>query len=371
MKSRRGNRRPLTNRQIENRFTLIRTLVAVGIALICCLALILLVSEEPLQACVSFLTGPLDPPKNLATVLQTAAPLIFSGLAVSIMFSCNQFNLAGEGAFFLGGLAGSAVAVKLVLPYVVHPIVALLAGGLVGGIVCAIPGLLKVKLGATEVVSSLMLNYVVLYFGVYLLNYFLLDPSAGFPATERLPDTARLESLIPKTNFHIGIILSFVLCVVMYFFLYRSKYGYSIRMVGQNENFARYSGIKVGATIMMAQIIGGILAGVGGASEVLGGYTRFQWVALPGYGFDGVIVAILAGNNPLLVPLGAVFLAYLRVGADIMSRRSDVATEVLAIVQGAIILLVAAKLFLKNIKHKYIVANATKLEAMKGGEEHE
>ena len=135
-------------------------------------------------------------------------------------------------------------------------------------------------------------------------------------------------------------------------------------MVGQNEKFAKYSGIGVSGTILSAQLAGGFLAGMGGASEILGSYTRFQWVALPGFGFDGVIVATLAGNNPLLVPLGALFLGYLRCGADIMSRRSDVATEVLSIVQGTIILLVASKLFLQRIKHKYIVSVAEKREAL-------
>ncbi len=357
--------RPLpTNRQIETRFTLIRTLVAVGIALAGCLILILVVSEEPWDAFVAFLIGPLESGKNIATVFETAAPLVYSGLAVSVMFSCNQFNMAGEGALYIGGLVASAVAVKLSLPIVVHPILALLLGGVAGAVVCAVPGILKIKLGATEIVSSLMLNYIVLYLGVYILNYFLIDPAAGFPATERLPESAQLPTLIPRTHFHVGTILAFVLCAVVYLYLYKSKQGYAIRMVGQNEKFARYSGIGVGGTILSAQLAGGFLAGMGGASEVLGSYTRFQWVALPGYGFDGVIVATLAGNNPLLVPLGALFLGYLRVGADIMSRRSDVATEVLSIVQGTIILLVASKLFLQHIKHKYIVSVAEKRESL-------
>ncbi len=360
--------RPLpTNRQIEARFTLIRTLTAAVIALAGCLALILTVSEEPWEAFSAFLFGPLESAKNIATVFETAAPLVYAGLAVSVMFSCNQFNMAAEGAVYVGGLAASAVAVRLSLPVVAHPALALLLGGAAGALVCFLPGLLKVKLGATEVVSSLMLNYIVLYLGVYVLNYLLADPLAGFPATERLPETAKLPTLISRTHFHVGTVLAFALCAVVYLYLYKSRQGYAIRMVGQNEKFARYSGIKVGGTILSAQLAGGFLAGMGGASEILGSYSRFQWVALPGYGFDGVIVATLAGNNPLLVPLGALFLGYLRCGADIMARRSDVATELLSIVQGTIILLVASKLFLQRIKHKYIVSVAEKREAQAAG----
>lgn len=350
----------VTPRKIETRFAVLRSLISVAAAMLLCLVLILLVSEEPMTAFREFLLGPFESLQNISNIFQTAAPLIFTGLAVCIMFSCNQFNMGAEGSFFLGGLAASWVAVKFVLPAGLHPIVALLIGAAAGALVCGIPGWLKVKLGASEIVSSLMLNYVVLYLGVYFLNYHLLDVNAGFPATAKFPDTVRFESFIPKASFHIGILLAFVMVAVTFAFLRRSKYGYAIRMVGQNEKFARYSGIAVGSTICISQLAGGAIAGLGGACEMLGIYSRFQWVALPGYGFDGIIVATLAGNNPALVPITAVFLAYLRTGADIMSRRSDVATEVLSIVQGVIILMVAARLFLKNQMHKQIVKNSDK-----------
>ena len=123
--------------------------------------------------------------------------------------------------------------------------------------------------------------------------------------------------------------------------------------------FAKYSGIGVGGAIVLSQVIGGAVAGMGGAVEILGMYTRFSLTSLPGYGFDGIIIAILAKNNPLFVPFAALFLAYLRIGADIMSRRTDVAPEVVSIVQSLIILLVGAKLFLEHYKHKKIVENST------------
>lgn len=353
-------KRPITPRHIETRFAIFRSLISVVVALLLSLVLILLVSKEPLVAFKAFLLGPFESLKNVSNIFQTAAPLIFTGLAVSVMFSCNQFNMGAEGAFFAGGLAASWVAVSFVLPTGLHPAVAMICGAFVGGIVCGLPALLKVRLGASEIVSSLMLNYVVLYLGVYFLNYYLLDVNAGFPATAKFPDSARLESFIPKASFHAGILIAFVMVVVTYAFLRRSKYGYAIRMVGQNEMFSRYSGIAVGSTVCLSQVVGGAVAGLGGACEMLGIYSRFQWVALPGYGFDGIIVATLAGNNPALVPITALFLAYLRTGADIMSRRSDVATEVLSIVQGVIILMVAAKLFLQRQMHKQMVKNSEK-----------
>ena len=348
----------LTSKTIENRFEIIRVLVAIGIALVLTLILIAFVSEQPANALRQFLLGPVSSTRNFGNVLELFIPLTFAGLSIAVMFQCNQFNMAAEGAFFIGGLGAGAVAVNLALPAGIHPVVAIAFGGLLGAAACVIPGFFKVKWGANEVVSSLMLNYVLLYVGMYFLQYKLLDPTAGFPGSHPFPKTAVLPKLSSSPKVHAGILLVVVLVVVMYFFVYKSKWGYAIRMTGQNRSFAKYSGIGVGSTILLSQAVGGALAGVGGATEVLGMYSRFTWVALPGYGFDGIIIATLAKNNPVFVPLAAFFLAYLRIGADIMARRTDVATEVVAVVQAAIILLVAAKMFLGKYKHRQIVRNS-------------
>jgi simple sugar transport system permease protein len=149
--------------------------------------------------------------------------------------------------------------------------------------------------------------------------------------------------------------------------LYRTKMGYAIRIVGQNDNFARYNGININKTILLAQMFGGILAGFGGATEMLGMYTRFQYQALTQYGFDGMLIAIIARNNPATVPLAALFLAYIRTGADIMNRTSDVPLEIISVIQSAIIMLVVAKMFLNKFKHEQIVKNS-RAELKKGEE---
>lgn len=351
-------KKALSSKAIENRFDVIRVLAAIAISLVATLVLIAMVSKQPLDALHQFMIGPISSIRNFSNVLNLFVPLCFAGLSVSVMFQCNQINMGSEGAFFIGGLAAAYVGVRFALPAGIHPAVAILFGGLVGAIVCVIPGIFKVKWGANEVVSSLMMNYILLYFGNYILQYHLLDPQAGYPATDKLADTVILPNLISKPKIHIGIIIALVLVVVVYIFLYKSKWGYELRAVGQNENFARYAGMGVGSTILLSQIVGGALAGAGGATQVLGMYQRYSWTALPGYGFDGIIIAILAKNSPAFVPLAAFFLAYLRIGADIMSRRTDVATEVVAVVQALIILLVAAKMFLGKLKHKQIVANS-------------
>ncbi|QEY35550.1 ABC transporter permease [Caproiciproducens galactitolivorans] len=352
------NKQSYSSKTIENRFEIFRVIVAIGISLLVALLLIMFASKQPLNALKWFLAGPIMTMRNFGNVLELFIPLTFGGLSIAVMFQCNQFNMAAEGSFFLGGLGAAMIAVGVKMPSVIHAVVALLAGALFGVVLCLIPAILKVKWKANEVVSSLMLNYIALFFGSYILQYMLMDPDAGYIASHSFPKSARLAVIIPKTGVHMGIFIAIVMVVLTYLFLYRTKWGYAIRITGQNENFAKYSGIGVGSTIILSQIAGGALAGMGGATQVLGMYTRFSWVSLPGYGFDGIIISILAKNNPKFIPLAAFFLAYLRVGADIMSRRSDVAPEVVSIIQAIIVVLIAGKMFLDTYKHKMIVKNS-------------
>lgn len=346
-------------------FELTRTVLAIVIALVVALIAILLVSDEPAKALSTFLFGPVKSMRHFGNVLEMMIPLIFTGLAVSIMFSSAQFNLGAEGAFFLGGIAATFIAVKWALPTVVHPVFAILIGGLVGAVFCGIPALLKVKWNASELVSSLMFNYVALFLGLYIINYYLRDVNAGAMVSHKLLDTSKLVKLIPGTRVHFGILIAILAVIASYYFMYRTRWGYRIRLTGLKSSFARYTGIKTASVIIISQLLGGFIAGVGGSIEILGMYRRFSWQALPGYGWDGIIVAILARNNPALIPVGAFFLAYLRIGADLMSRTSDVQSEVVYIIQGVMIVLIAAESFLAQYRHKIVFKEARKMTELK------
>jgi len=341
-------------------FELFRTIFAILIALLIALITIFLVSNEPGKALGTFLLGPLKSLRHFGNVIEMMIPLIFTGLAVSIMFSAAQFNLGAEGAFFLGGIAATYIAVKWTLPMGVHPVVAILIGGFVGAIFCVIPAILKVKWNASELVSSLMLNYIALFLGLYIINYYLRDINAGAMVSNKIANTSKLIRLIPRTRIHFGIIIAIVSVLAVYYLMFRTRWGYRIRMTGQNDSFARYSGIKTASVVILAQLLGGFMAGIGGSVELLGMYRRFSWQTLPGYGWDGVIVAILARNNPALIPVGAFFLAYLRIGADLMARTSDVQAEIVYIIQGVMIVLIAAESFLAQYKHKLVYKAAKK-----------
>ncbi len=350
-------------------FEIIRTGVAIGIALLIALIIIIFASDNPGEALYGFLIGPIDSLRHIGNVIELTIPLIFTGLAVSLMFRAEQFNLGAEGAFFIGGVAASVIALVLQLPIVIHPIIAIIVGGMAGSLVTGIPAVLKVKYNASELVSSLMFNYIALFLGVYVINYHLRDVNAGAMVSNRLPESAKLLKILPGTRVHFGLFVAIVIILAGYYFLFRTKWGYELRLTGENIKFAEYSGVKTLKVILYSQLLGGFIAGAGGAIEVLGMFRRFTWQALPGYGWDGVIVAILARNNPKYVPLAAFFLAYLRIGADIMSRSSDVQNEVVGIIQGIIIVLIVAESFLAKYKHKWVFKEAKSELAESGKEE--
>lgn len=340
---------------VNKRFDILRTLLAISISLILTFVIIIVVSDNPTNTLYNFLLGPVTNFRRFSNVLELAIPLTFCGLAVSIIFTAGLTNLAVEGAFYFSCVVTTLSAVLLDLPPVIHPIVSLILGTLSGILIVSIPAFLKIKWGADELVSSLMLNYVCLYFSTYLIRQFVLDSSLGITASIKFNKNAKLPNLVPGTRLHLGFIFAILAVVIIWVLLFKTKLGYEIRMSGKNKFFSKYAGIKVATTVMIAQIIGGALAGFGGANEMLGMYGRFQYQGLTQYGFDGMIIAIIAKNNPFMVPFAAIFLAYVRVGADIMNRTSDVPMEVISIIQAVIIMLIAAKMFLNKMQQRQIV----------------
>ena len=195
------------------------------------------------------------------------------------------------------------------------------------------------------------------------MNRFLVDSQAGYFASYSISRSSKLPPIVPHTRIHFGIVIA-VLCVIfIYLVMYRTRLGYAIRMAGKNENFARYTGISVLTVIFASQAIGGFIGGMAGSIEILGMYRRFQYTASPQYGFDGIIIATLADYKPQMIPVAALFLAYIRIGSDILSRTTDVPVEIVSVVQAIAVLFVASKLFLNKYKQWAIVRAAKTKEA--------
>ncbi len=349
-------------------FTLVRGLAAILLALSVAMIFIFISSEEPLTALKYLLLGPVVSFKatgnvfnttSFLTILAAMIPTIFSGLAVCVMFSANQFNLAGEGAIMLGGFVGALLGIYLKLNTGLHQVVCVLAGALAGGLIMLIPAVLKVKLGASEMVTSLMMNYVVMFVILHFLNFVFADRSKGATQTFPFLETAKIPEIVANgTKLTWGFVVALIFVVIIALFMYRTKWGYAIRMIGINQSFAQYSGMQVGAVIVLSQVIGGMLSGMGGSIEVLGRFSTFLWRELPGYGWLGITIAILAKNNPIFVPFAAFFIAYLNKGCDLMATYSDVPSEMIDIIQAAIFLFFAAEQFLAKYRQRIVVRNA-------------
>ena len=359
----------LTTYQIEQRFTLIRIFFAVIISLAVAFLIIMVTGSTPLEDIFVFLTAPLSSWSRFCTLLIKFSPLLCTSCAVCLMFSSGEINLAGEGAFFIGAIAATAVGVIPGIPWGIHFILMALTGAAVGAAVCLIPAIMHVKFGVFTVISSLMLNYVVQYLGNWLVTGPMRDPISGFEASKQLQPTARLAQILnsPSANPHTGIILGLALVAFTYFLIYRTTFGYEVRTVGDNRKFAGFSGINVGKTILLTGLVGGAMCGFGGAVEIAGYYKRLQWTAMPGFGWDGVMIAILARQNPKWVPLAALFLAYVRTSADVLNLTASVPTESVNIVQSIVILLVAAEGFLRGWEKKIIVKNSQAALKMQEG----
>jgi len=336
-------------------FTLVRVIIAIAIGIVVSVFLICLISQEPGFSLKSFLLGPLLTRSRLAHLFETASPIIFCGLAISVAFQARQFNVGAEGSLYLGAAVGTAFAVSTNMPAFIHIPLVLLIAGLAGALWAFIPGILKARWQASELVSSLMLNYVAYFLGLYLINYHFRDKEAGFLVSYQLPQSAWLPQFIPDTRIHYGIILALVFALLVYYFLYHTTTGYEIRSTGFNERFARFGGINVFRVIVLCQVIMGFLAAFGGMTEVMGIHRRFLWQNSPGYGWDGIIVAIIARNHPLLIIPASFFLSYMRVGGRVLNLMSDVPAEMVQVIQSIIILLITAEAFLSQWKYRITV----------------
>ena len=336
--------------QIEKRFNIFRTALAACVAILFCFFLILLSSKAPGKDIITFLTAPLSSFNRFCTLLIKLSPLLFTSCATCILFAADTPNCSVESAFYIGSIAATSVGVLEGIPGFIHFPLMVLAGVAGASIVLLIPSLLNYFFNANILVTSLMLNYVCNYLGNYLVTGPMRDPTAGYEATKRIATAARLPKFISSgaSQVHIGLLIGLVVVLVAWFLLYKSKFGYESRTVGTNREFALFSGVA------------GIMTGLGSACEISGFYDRLRWVASPGYGWDAVMIATLARNNPALVIPASTFVAYIRTSADILNISSVVPPEVVEVAQQVVIVLIAAKGLLSSVEKRTIVKNANK-----------
>lgn len=321
--------------------------VAVLLALLIGAILLAISGTNPLEAYAALYEGAFGSPQAIQRTLEKATPLLFSGLAVAFAFKAGLFNIGAQGQLLLGAIVAAYVGFSIDgLPAIIHAPLALLAGGLAGALYGAIPGALKVYTGAHEVITTIMLNYVAINLTDYLADGPWKDVSVGnvVARTPLIADAARLPVL---GSVPLGFILAVLAAVLTWWLLYRTTLGYEIRTVGLNSSAAKYAGISVARIIILAMIISGFLAGIGGAVETQGIVGRFQPGFNLGLGFEGITVALLGKTSPWGVIPASLLLGAMAAGSTRMQFNAGVAQEITDVITAFILFFVAADLIIK------------------------
>ncbi len=307
-------------------------------------ALILRINGFAASDVVNFMVlGAFQDKRSVAEVLLKATPLILIGVGLCVAFRCSIWNIGAEGQLYAGASAATACGVDFGgLPAPLHIALILVAGAAAGALWAAIAGLMKIYFRASEVVTTIMLNYIAIIGTSYLVTGPMKDPAVPYPQTAKLAREIWLPRLLPPTRLHIGILVAVAVAIVVYVFLFRTSAGYAVRVVGLNPRAAAYAGIDVSRNILLAIAISGGLAGLAGAIEIDGVNYRLYQDISPGYGFEGIAVALLANNNPLAAVATGILFAALRSGSEVMQISAQVPQVLVFIIQGLVILSVVA-----------------------------
>ena len=324
-------------------FPAVMTAAAVGFALALSGLIIWFVGGDPVRSFIHIAEAAFGSVGVISDTLVKATPLILTGLACSLAFRMRLWNIGAEGQFLLGAWGASAVVLAPILPVgtpaiVVIPVM-MLAGALAGGLWGFIPGILRARLGVSEIIVTLMLNYVALSW----VQYWVFGPwsKGGFQETNpfppeavlpRLTDFAQTFPVLGGLTVHLGLIFGLVAATIMWIALERTRWGYEIKLIGDSPRAARYAGIDIDRRIVIVFVISGALAGLGGMSEVSGVVHKLQDHISPGYGFTAIIIAYLARFGPFRVIVASILF-----GALILAGREIQPSGVPAMIQGIVL----------------------------------
>jgi len=306
---------------------------------------------SPVAAYAALLRGAFGSLNSFGLSIQKMVPLLFAGLGVAFAFRCGLFNIGGEGQIYMGALFGGWLAltfpnlpVAILLPAVL--IVSFVGGGIWG----AIPGLLRAKWKKSEIITTILMNYVGFWFVSFLLHGPLQESRGYYPQSEILPQASWLPFIWDAAHIHIGIILALVTAAAVYVVLWRTTIGYQIRAVGSNPQAAEYSGIPVVRSMVLAMFVSGGLMGLAGAAEIFGVQHRLSDFFSPNYGFDAIAVALLGYTHPVGVTLAALFFGAMRAGFNAVQRTEGLPLALAQVVQGLTLILVVASVFLPRLR---------------------
>ena len=327
-----------------------KTALRLAVILICAFLIntvILLVSKKnPIEIYSILLKGAFGNLYNVARSLRWATPLIFTALAFSVSARCGVFNIGADGQLYMGAFAAAWVGFTFTgLPRVVLIPLAMLAAMLAGMLWSMLAGWISIKFKANIIVITLMLNYIAILFTEYLVRYPFYVPGTLGEAgsTEYVAEAARLTVLIPRTNVTTGLIIGIVAAVLLWLFNRHTVLGYETEIIGANERFSSFMGLDVRKKQMIVFVMTGMIAGLGGAVEILGNYGRFMVNFASGLGFDGIVVSLLANGNPIGIIFAALFMGAMTSGSIAVEMFGGVPKAMTGILLGVIIMIITVK----------------------------
>ena len=323
--------------------------ISIAIAMLVSSVFIVATGGNPVEAFSALFQGAFGSQRAIGETLLRSTPLVFTGLGLAYGFRSGLFNIGAEGQLFLGGLAAAWVGLLVGgLSWMISIPLILLAAAFAGAAWAFIPALMKARIGANEVITTMMFSYI----GRYIVSWAVTGPLAdkgGIPQTPQLPGNAvlpRLNLIFPflkPTRAHAGILVALIAVVIVWFLLKHTVLGFEARSVGFNPFASQAGGISVSSTIIKSLCISGAFAGLAGAVEVMGVYGRLFDQFSSGFGFTGIAVALLAKNNPWGVLAAALLFGALDAGAGTMQLEANVSQKVILIIQGVIIFMIGAE----------------------------
>ena len=317
--------------------------------------LVLLAGASPLSVFYLVVKGAVGSQFALFETLTRATPLIFTGLAVAVAFRAKLWNIGAEAQLYVGGVVAVLMGTgALPLPQVLLIPTIMSACMVAGAFMLLGPAMLKTRFGVDEVVTTLLLNFVILLFVSMLLEGPLKDPMGlGWPQSERLTSDAQLPRIVKGKRLHYGFLLALVSAVIIWIIMKKTTLGYEMRAVGHNPKASSFAGIPVNSVLAKTALLSGGIAALAGFSEVAGLKGNLTLDLSPGYGYTGIVVAMLAMLNPLGVILSAIFVSGIFVGADAMSRSAGVPSYIADVMVASALLTMVTAIMLTRYRIKW------------------
>lgn len=323
---------------------LISLFLAVALALLVGAGIMMITGHDPIQSYTALVNGALGKPRAVGNTLAKTITLCLTGLAMSLAAKAGVFNVGGEGQLFLGAMAAAVVGAKVQGPVWLVVGLSLLAAMAAGGLYALLPGWLKVKWKVDEVITTIMLNSVAIYFCSYLANGPLKTAERGIATgTDSIMKEAAFTPLIKLSNLTTGAFYAAVVVLIVWYIMTRSSVGFEMKLTGENDTFARYGGISTGRLMLWSMVFSGAICGMVGMLEVFGLHKRFITTVSNEFYFDGMLVAMIMRYNPFGVVLMSFFFAVLSIGGKSMELSAGVPSELILIVQSIIIFFMAAE----------------------------